>query len=112
VSVPVVTLGAMTFFVVTCEHGPAWDDSRTMRQQAGWDEHAAFMDALVAEGFVVLGGPLGEGRRALLVVDGMDEDDVRARLRPDPWMSARLLEIGMLEPWAVWLDAPGLTSRA
>jgi len=77
-------LGAMTYFVVTCEHGPAWDDSRAMRQQAGWDEHAAFMDALVAEGFVVLGGPLGEGRRALLVVEATDQDDVVPGSGPIP----------------------------
>lgn len=32
-----------------------------MREQALWAEHAKFMDALTAEGFVVLGGPLGEG---------------------------------------------------
>lgn len=108
---PAVTLGGMTYFVVTCEHGPGWDDTRGIRQQAGWDEHAAFLDALVADGFVVLGGPLGDGHRALLVVEAADEDDVRARLEPDPWMEAQLLEIGMLEPWAVWLDGTGLTSR-
>ena len=38
-----------------------WDHSRARREQAGWSEHAAFMDALAEEGFVVLGGPIGEG---------------------------------------------------
>jgi hypothetical protein len=32
-----------------------------MREQDAWDEHAAFMEALVDDGFVVLGGPIGEG---------------------------------------------------
>jgi hypothetical protein len=40
------------------------DASRPMRQQEQWAEHApqhaAFMDALADDGFVILGGPLGE----------------------------------------------------
>ena len=63
----------MTYFVVTMEHGAAWDDGRGIREQAGWDAHADFMDALVDEGFVVLGGPLGDGHRALLVVEAPDD---------------------------------------
>ena len=33
-----------------------------MREQDGWDEHARFMNGLVDDGFIVLGGPL-EGDR-------------------------------------------------
>jgi hypothetical protein len=50
-------------FAVTMESGANWDSSRSRRQQDGWDEHAAFMDGLVDEGFVVLGGPIGDGER-------------------------------------------------
>jgi hypothetical protein len=28
-----------------------------------WTEHAAFMDALAYDGFVVLGGPVGNGAK-------------------------------------------------
>jgi len=94
----------MTYFVVTMEHGAAWDDGRGIREQAGWDAHADFMDALVDEGFVVLGGPLGDGHRALLVVQAPDEGAVRRRLALDPWVPMRVLSIGMLEPWTIWLD--------
>ena len=52
---------AETYFAVFRERGSAWDASRPMRQQPRWDEHAAFMDALVDSGVIVLGGPLGEG---------------------------------------------------
>jgi hypothetical protein len=112
VSVPGGRLRRVTYFVVMREQGPAWDGTRGIRQQQGWDEHAAFMDALVDDGFVVLGGPLGDGHRALLVVEATDEGAVRASLEPDPWTSAHLLEIGMLEPWTVWMDGPGLTARS
>ena len=75
-----------------------------MRDQALWAEHAAFMDALTAEGFVVLGGPLGRGEEILLVVVSASEDGVRARLAADPWSESGLLEIGHIEPWTILLD--------
>jgi len=40
-----------------------------MREQEKWAEHAAFMDALADDGFVILGGPLGDGTEVLLIVD-------------------------------------------
>ena len=52
---------AMIYYAVTRERGENWDARLPMRRQAKWDEHAAFMDALADEGFIVLGGPLGDG---------------------------------------------------
>jgi hypothetical protein len=92
-------------FVVTEVSGPSWDASRDRREQDGWDGHAAFMDSLVDDGFVVLGGPLGDGRRVMLVVESENEDQVRRRLAPDPWLPAGILEIASVEPWTIWLDA-------
>jgi uncharacterized protein len=94
----------MGVFAVTMEKGPAWDGSRARREQDGWDEHAAFMDALVDEGFVLLGGPLGDGERVLLAVEAADEAAVHARLAADPWEPAGLLRTGRVEPWLLWLD--------
>jgi hypothetical protein len=89
--------------------GPDWDDSRGIREQDGFDDHALFMDALVDEGFVVLGRPVGAptGERTLLVVRAASEDEVRARLREDPWPES-FLAIRAVEPWTVWLRASGL----
>ena len=95
----------MAAFVVTEVSGPSWDASRSRREQDGWDEHAAFMDALVDDGFVVLGGPLGDRERVMVVVEAEDEDEVRRRLAPDPWLPAGILEIASIEPWTIWLDA-------
>ncbi len=91
-------------FAVTIVRGPAWDESLGIREQPAWDAHAAFMDGLVAEGFILLGGPVGDHRQTLHVVAAGDEPEVRRRLAEDPWAQAGPLEIGSIQPWALWLD--------
>jgi uncharacterized protein YciI len=95
------------YYLVTEAKGPAWDHSKRRREQAGWDEHAAFMDALVEAGVVVLGGPLGEGdgEEVLLVAEVKSEAAIRARLADDPWMGD-MLTIESVKPWSVWLRGP------
>ncbi|MCW2947037.1 MAG: hypothetical protein JWR24_3754 [Actinoallomurus sp.] len=94
----------MAFFALTMVFGPNWDASQQIREQRAWDEHAAFMDGLVDDGFVILGGPIGDGEQALLVVEATNEREIKARLGEDPWTSMGLLRIGAIQPWAVWLD--------
>ena len=64
------------------------------------------MDALTAEGIVILGGPVGEGdgEDVLLVVDVENEEAIRSRLADDPWAND-MLTIETVEPWSVWLRA-------
>lgn len=92
------------YYLVEQARGPAWDHSKGRREQAGWDAHAAFMDALVEDGLVVLGGPIGEGdgENVLLVLNADSESAIRARLAEDPWMDA-ILTIESVRPWSVWL---------
>src|SRR5262245_9272696 len=100
-----------SYMAVRRIRGRAWDASLPMRAQASWPEHAAFMNALAAEGFVVLGGPLGSGEEVLLIIDAPDEATVRTRLAADPWSASGLLDIKSVEPWTILLDA-GLVGRA
>jgi len=95
----------MATFAVRLVHGPGWDSARPIRSQDAWNEHAAFMDGLVDDGFIILGGPVGDGKESLHVVEAADENQIAARLAEDPWAIAALLEIGMIEPWALWLDS-------
>ena len=94
----------MAFFALTMVHGPRWDAARQIRQQQAWDQHATFMDGLVDDGFIILGGPLGDGQRALHFVEATGESEIRARMAEDPWASMGLLQIGAIEPWSIWLD--------
>src|SRR4051794_41345237 len=101
-------------YAVILDHGPAWDDSRPLREQDGWDAHAAFMDALVDDGFIVLGGPIGDGSRVLHAVFADDAEAIRARLDADPW-SGSLLALLEIETWSLPVlrhDAPGTRAAA
>ena len=102
----------MPYFIVINERGPAWDWSRPMREQREWDAHAAFMDALVDEGFIVVGGPLGSedaAPHALHVVEAEDQAVIEHRMAGDPWLPLGLLRRASIEPWTILLG--GLTSR-
>ena len=95
-------MASSVFAVVQRQRGPKWDLSRPMEEQILWDEHAAFMENLVDRGFVVVGGPVGDEGRVLLVVRADSDDEIRATLADDPW-SDDLLLIVSVEPWTIRL---------
>ena len=95
----------MKYFAVIRERGPAWNASLSMREQRQWREHAAFMDSLANEGFIILGGPLGEGeKRFLLIFNADSEKTIETRLSADPWTPMRLLQVSKVEPWEILLE--------
>jgi hypothetical protein len=104
--------GVADYFLVERVPGARWDYALGRREQPGWAEHAAFMDALVEDGFVVLGGPVGEGEGGpvVLVVAARDEGDVRSRLAKDPWKTD-MLTIASIRPWRVWLRGAERATR-
>lgn len=102
----------MANFALTLVRGPNWDGSLGIREQRGWDEHAAFMDGLVEDGFILLGGPVGEHRQTLHVVEAADEREVRRRVAEDPWAHGGLLKVGSIQPWALWLDSRNANTDA
>lgn len=94
----------MANFALVLVHGAGWDNSRAIRQQHNWTEHAEFMNDLVTDGFILLGGPVGDGQQTLHVVEAANEEQVRRRLALDPWARDGLLEVGSIRPWDLWLD--------
>jgi uncharacterized protein YciI len=92
------------FLVILRRSGPQYDLSLPLEEQSGWDTHAAFMDGLVNDGFIVLGGPLADEIRTAHAVEADSEDAIRATLARDPW-SGTHLEIDSIEPWTIRLDA-------
>lgn len=94
----------MEHFVVRLERGGPWDWSRGMREQDGWDEHARFMDDLVDEGFILLGGPLEGERETMHIVRAESEDTIRERWATDPWWVNGMLRPKSIERWTILLD--------
>ena len=92
-------------FAVINMRGPRWDDARAMEEQADWRAHADYMNELVADGFMLLGGPLTGTRDVLLVVRAADEAEVEARLAADVWRVTDLLRTRQITPWELRLGA-------
>jgi len=93
-------------FAVVRTRGEAWDAAKPMRSQQQWSEHAVFMDNLAAQGFVVLGGPLGETGDFLFAVKATDESEIRTTLQQDPWSKSGMLEVKSIQPWTILLQSP------
>ena len=81
----------MEYLVVLTRTGPEWERGVDMREQRGWDEHARFMDGLVDDGFILLGGPLEGEREVLHVVSAGSKEEIERRLAEDPWTPSGML---------------------
>jgi uncharacterized protein YciI len=91
------------FHVVLRQSGPQWQPGRPLEDQIGWQEHAEYMDALVEDGFIVLGGPVTDDGRVVHAVEAESEDAVRATWARDPWSETHLV-VDSIEPWMIRLD--------
>jgi uncharacterized protein YciI len=93
------------YLVTTNKRGcTEWDPTKPLVEQSRWAEHAAFMNGLVEDRFVVLGGTLDGDERAVLVVDADSEESVRATLAQDPWAGSHL-RVESVEHWTIRLEA-------
>jgi hypothetical protein len=100
------SMKGMTLFAVVRTKGSAWDPNRQMRSQQQWSAHASFMDRLAADGFIVLGGPLGAGEEFLLAIRAADEDEVKFVLGQDPWSKSGILDLKSIQTWTILLESP------
>jgi uncharacterized protein YciI len=90
-------------FAVTRSRGVTWKPGHSLEEQEEWASHAAFMNALQAEGFVLFGGPLEGTADVLLIIRAADAEEIRSRLAADSWSSNELLRITQIAPWTVRL---------
>ena len=90
-------------FAVLLVRGATYQHGQPLEKQDEWDAHARFMDALVDEGLVKLGGPLEGTNEVLLIFRAQSEDEIRQRLVTDPWHRMGLLQISRMMPWTLRL---------
>jgi len=91
-------------FVAISSAGPSRDLSKGTRQQPFWDEHAKVIDQLVDDGFILMGGPLEDEGGALLILNAKDENDVRKKLKNDPWFEHGILKLESVKRWQIFID--------
>jgi uncharacterized protein YciI len=91
-------------FVAISSPGPNRDLSKGTREQPFWDEHATFIDQLVAEGFILMGGPLVDEGGSMLIVNADDANEVREKFKNDPWMKHGILKLESVKRWQIFID--------
>jgi len=91
-------------FIVISSAGPNRDLSKGTREQPFWDEHAAFIDQLVADGFILMGGPLVDEGGSLLIFNAQDENEVREKIKNDPWLKHDILKQESIKRWQIFID--------
>jgi uncharacterized protein YciI len=91
------------YLVILRRSGPEWDPSRPLEEQSGWAAHASFMDGLVDDGSIVLGGPLPDEVRVAHAVEAESEEAVRATFARDPWSETHL-RVDSIDHWTIRLD--------
>ena len=95
-------------FLAISSAGPNRDPSKGTREQPFWDEHVVFIDRLVDEGFILMGGPLvgrdGLPQGALLIVNAQDENEVTEKLKNDPWFIRGILKLESVKRWEIFID--------
>jgi hypothetical protein len=92
-------------FAVIRTRGPAFEPARPLEAQVDWAAHAAFMNGLVRDGSVILGGPLEGTTDVLLVMRAASADDARGRLAADPWAVQDLLRVSRISLWTLRLGS-------
>ena len=91
-------------FLAFSSAGPNRDFSKDTRRQPFWDEHATFIDQLVADGFILMGGPLVDEGGSLLIVNAENESEVREKMKNDPWFMHGILKLESIKRWQIFVD--------
>jgi hypothetical protein len=92
-------------FITISSAGVNRDLSKGTREQPFWDEHAQFINKLTEEGFILMGGPLVDEGGALLIVNAVNENEVKAKIENDPWYAHGILKLESIRRWQIFIDA-------
>ena len=91
-------------FLAISSAGPNRDFSKGTREQPLWNEHSTFIDQLVDDGFILMGGPLVDEGGSLLIFNAKDENEVREKLKNDPWARHGILKLESVKRWEIFID--------
>jgi uncharacterized protein YciI len=86
-------------FAVIRNRTSKFQTSLPLEEQPAWREHADFMDALYAEGFVLLVGPLEGSSDVLIIVRAESPEEIERRFADDPWTKMDILRTTRISVW-------------
>lgn len=84
--------------------GSQWNPDKPNREQAHWDDHARFMDALFDAGKIMLGGPFTDASGSMVIFAAESVEAVRAIMREDPWAQRQILVERDIKEWLIFVD--------
>ncbi len=90
--------------VAFMRRGSQWNPDKAVREQAYWDEHAQFMDALFDRGKVILAGPFPDASGSLIILAVENVEEAKEILRDDPWAEQDIVIAGEVKLWTIYLD--------
>jgi uncharacterized protein YciI len=97
--------------LVVFRAGPAWG-SGPPEDQPGWNAHAEFVDALVADGIFVMGGPLSDYSGSVNLLEGVTAAEAAELLATDPFVRNGVFEVESIRDWTVYVDELSATETA
>ncbi|HEY7002957.1 MAG TPA: YciI family protein [Gaiellaceae bacterium] len=83
--------------------GPAWGDGPP-EDQPDWDAHADWVDALIAAGTFVMGGPLSDNSGSITLLEGISGAQASELVATDPFVLNGVFELDSVRDWTVYVD--------
>ena len=93
-------------FAAIVQRTERWDPSRSAEQQDGFANHARFVAELEATGFIALAGLLQDTSEVLFIFHAHDAEEVRRRMRQDPWQQDGHCRLTRVEEIHIRIGAP------
>jgi len=90
--------------IVRFRAGPTWEAGGAVREQPGWDAHAAFVDGLVERGTLVMGGPYSDTSGTMMLLEGVDADQAARILADDPFIANGVFLLEEIREWTIFVD--------
>jgi uncharacterized protein YciI len=90
---------------VFLRRGSRWNPAKPVREQAHWDDHARFMDALFDAGQVILAGPFTDDSGSMVILATGSVEEARGIFAKDPWARHDILVLAEAREWTIFLDA-------
>jgi uncharacterized protein YciI len=81
------------YFVLVHTPGPAWDPTKSFRDQAGIERHAAYMQDFFDHGALILGGPFFDNSGGMMIFDIASAEEAQRIADGDPTVKSGLLKV-------------------